>query len=112
MSNNVQKVYISELTEVRHKCEEETEVSCLDPSWYDEPDTTRIRPPKDTVAIVVDMRNVTASSVQIFTTQDVYINEVDMDDRGFLVMVPWRSDWTYFCVGGCPVGIIRQRGKM
>jgi len=89
--------------------EKESGVPCAKPCWTDRADTDRVQPDEDTAAIIFDMRLVTSSAVQIFTKDDEYIDMVDMDNKGYLVMVPWKSEWSYFCIGECRVGCAKRR---
>lgn len=60
---------------------------CDKPIWSDQGNTARVYPDDKTVVIIIDMHRVTWSSVQIFSTDDVYKDEIDMSDQGFLVIV-------------------------
>lgn len=54
------------------------------------------------------MRDIVCA-VQIFTKDDDdYKGEIDMGDRGYLVIVSWKPEWTYFCVGDCRVAHVER----
>jgi len=93
---------------LRAKCEKESGVPSTNPRWTDGEDTDRVYPDEDTTAIIIDMRDVVSSAVQIFTKDDEYIDMVGMDHKGYLVVVPWKSEWSYFCIGKCRVGYTKR----
>jgi hypothetical protein len=74
-------------------------------------DTERIYPNDKTVAIIVDMRGVTCAVQMFKKNDDEYKGEVDMGDQEYLVIVPWKRKWTYFCVGDCRVAHVEGRGE-
>lgn len=41
------------------------------------------------------MRKAT-SAVQIFDKRDEYVDEIDMNEKGNLVIVPWNKEWTFW----------------
>jgi hypothetical protein len=76
------------------------------PQWVEHQDRDEIRPPDDTIAIVVDVRD-NQAAIRIFETKDEdYIDGVGTEEAGKLVIVPWQSHWFYFCTGTPRVGHI------
>lgn len=107
--HSLKKTKKSDPNELHTICQEKTGILCDEPIWNDVADTQRIYPNSGTVAIIVDMRDVTCA-VQIFNKEDEYKGQVDMGDEGYLVMVLWKPDWTYFCLGDCRVAhVVKKR---
>jgi len=69
-----------------------------------------VDPPKDTVAVVVDVRG-GQGAIRIASTQE----NKNVDDvgpvkgAGNLVIVQWKSDWWYYAIGSVRVAHIRKK---
>jgi hypothetical protein len=71
---------------------------------YDDKD-----PPAGIVAVVVDVRNY-IGAMRIFEAQtDEFLGGVGTEDKGILVIIPWNSNWNYFCVGSFRIGYIIKK---
>ena len=67
-------------------------------------------PPKNTVAVVVDVRG-GQGAINILNTQDnKYVDKVgSIKGAGNLVIVPWRSSWWYYAIGSVRVAHIKKK---
>ncbi|KAL4788738.1 hypothetical protein BDV19DRAFT_195512 [Aspergillus venezuelensis] len=78
--------------------------------WTALPRATRIKPPPEAIAIVVD---VTTSQGAIHITNDdgLYIDMVGTEFAGHLVLVPWYNSWSLRGSGTIEVGyvIVKER---
>ncbi|RCI07867.1 hypothetical protein L249_5897 [Ophiocordyceps polyrhachis-furcata BCC 54312] len=70
------KTKTSDYDHLRNICQKEVDsVRCVEPEWVEQNDGDRVKPDDKTIAIIVDMRKATNSSVQIFDTGDAYKDE-------------------------------------
>lgn len=70
----------------------------------------RVDPPKDTVAVVVDVRG-GQGAIRINNTQDnKHVDKVGpIKGAGNLVIVLWKSDWWYYAIGFVRVAHIGKK---
>jgi len=95
--------------ELVEKCNELTGEEGSDPEWNDHRDAETVKPPDSTIAIVVDVRDKLAA-IRIFETKTMkYVDGVGTEEAGYLVIVPWQGDWSYFCTGSPKVGYIQRK---
>ena len=67
-------------------------------------------PPKNTVAVVVDVRS-GQGAIHIIRTQDnKHVDKVGPVKEGEnLVMVPWENTWWYYAIGSVYVAHIEKK---
>lgn len=67
-----------------------------------EPPTT-IYPPKNTIAIIVDISK-DGGRIKFFEiSSNKFVGDVSAEDFEKLVMVPWDSGWCYYSIGSLQV---------
>lgn len=81
-------------------------MACSNPVWIVHTDTQIVQPTEGTVAIVVDVRKNKAAIRIIETETEEYIDGVGTEEAGKLVVIPWQSNWSYFCTGSPRVAYI------
>jgi len=90
----------------------QTETGCGDcetPRWTTPKKRETYNPPEGTVAIVVDIRN-NIGGVNIHSRDSGdFVDMVGMEEHGNMVIVPWKSEWDYDCVGSPQVGYIVKK---
>ncbi|EER43769.1 predicted protein [Histoplasma capsulatum H143] len=65
---------------------------------------TRIDPPQNSVAVVVDVVE-SQGAIRIFERKDdSYVNGVGTEEAGHMVIVPWNSGWWFRVSGSIRVG--------
>ncbi|KAM9873406.1 hypothetical protein VD0002_g9879 [Verticillium dahliae] len=94
--------------DLRKECEFITGLSCDPPVWVDIADADVVQPSRRTAAIIVDMRNVVSTTVQVFDKNNKYQGEVDMNGKGSLWIVQWTPGWKFFSVGPCPIAQVKK----
>jgi len=68
-----------------------------------------VKPPKSTVAIIVDICN-NRAAIRIFEMQsNDYIDGVGTEEAGKLVIVLWQSNWFYWYTKSLYVGHILKK---
>jgi len=89
------------------ECKNETACNECEPiNWTTPSKGTRIDPPTNTLAVVVDVVN-NRGAIRIFERKgDKYVDGVTMDDRGNMVIIPWDSNWWFRASGALRVGYI------
>ncbi|KAE9574169.1 hypothetical protein CGMCC3_g9849 [Colletotrichum fructicola] len=88
------------------KCEEEISQRCAEAKWRSLRDA-KSEPDQSTVALIVDMRQADRCAVYIHDTKDEFIGMVGMDQKGFVLVIPWQAGQTYWCSGQCRVAEIK-----
>ncbi|KAF2175341.1 hypothetical protein K469DRAFT_702363 [Zopfia rhizophila CBS 207.26] len=82
---------------------------CTTPTWISPQNRTRIYPPDNTAAIVVDVRN-NKGAVNIHKKDSSeFVDMVGTEESGKLVIVPWNNSWFYYSVGSLKVGYIAKQ---
>ena len=67
-------------------------------------------PPHNTVVVVVDVRD-NQGAIQIVDKQsNKYVDGVGTEAAGYLVMIPWKKDWWYYCMGSIRLAYIGEKG--
>ena len=66
-------------------------------------------PPENTVVVVVDVRSNQGAMQIVDKQKDEYVDMVGTEEAGNLVMVPWNSDWRYYCIGTTRLAYIGQK---
>jgi len=66
-------------------------------------------PPRDTTAVVVDVRNYKGAMRIFEAATDEFIGGVGSEDKGYLMIVPWNSNWNYSCVGSLRIGYVTTK---
>lgn len=65
-----------------------------------------MEPPDKTAAIVIDLRS-NQGAIEIVDRQsDAYVDRVGTEEAGHTVMVTWKAEWWYYCLGTVRVGYI------
>lgn len=88
---------------------------CGFPEWTTPPDSRAVKPPENTLAVIVDLRG-GKGTIVIFSKAadqaDRYHDRVGQDkNSGNLVMVvPWDQEWWYFPAGETRIAYIRSPG--
>ncbi len=83
----------------------------MGPTWISYSDLDAVEPTNGLVAIVVDMRNVSAGSLHIHDSNDEYVDEVGLDFSGFVIIVLWVTGLKYVSHGSCRVGVIHESSE-
>lgn len=70
---------------------------------------TRMNPPENTVVVIVDVRS-NQGAIQIADKQsNEYVDGVGTEAAGSLVMIPWKKDWWYYCMGSTRLAYIGKK---
>lgn len=82
---------------------------CEPLEWTTPPKATRIDPPSNTVAVVVDLVH-KQGAIRIFEKEDdTSVNIVGTEETGNRVIVPWESTWWFRVSGSLRVGYIKVK---
>ncbi|RFU81791.1 hypothetical protein TARUN_381 [Trichoderma arundinaceum] len=97
------------------RCQKETHRRCLPPVWAIHPPNQEIHPPKDTLAIAVQIDASSPNTVQIYESDtNRSVGSIGPEYRGSIVVVPWRPGLKFVCSAtcrrrsGCRVGVVRE----
>ncbi|KFX97011.1 hypothetical protein V490_02996 [Pseudogymnoascus sp. VKM F-3557] len=95
--------------EILKDCKNETTCGDCEPiTWTAPLKGTRIDPPANTFAVVVDVHN--RGAMRIFEGNgNSYIDGVTVEEAGNLVIVPWDSGWWFRASGSLRVGYIVEK---
>ncbi|OJD26560.1 hypothetical protein ACJ73_02050 [Blastomyces percursus] len=78
--------------------------ACDSITWTTLPKATRIDPPENSVAVVVDVVN-SQGAIRIYEKEgDSYVDGVGTEAAGHMVIVPWDSGWWLRVSGSLQVG--------
>ncbi|KAL7929848.1 hypothetical protein V8C35DRAFT_314468 [Trichoderma chlorosporum] len=102
------------------KCQKETRKKCLPPEWSIRPPNQEFHPPKDTIALAVQIDASSPSAVSFYeSATDRLVGSIGHEFRGSMVIVPWRPGLKFVCQSnyrrraGCRIGIVREaKGRM
>lgn len=88
-------------------CENETACGDCEPiTWTTPSKGTRIDPPANTFAVIVDVVY-NRGAIRIFEkNDDKYVDGVGMEEAGNLMIVPWDNLWWFRASGSLRVGYI------
>ena len=76
--------------------------------WTIPEKATRITPPEETVAIVIDLTD-SQGALRIFEVEtDKFVDMIGMDDQGNQVLVPWENQWWFRASGQLRIGYISK----
>ncbi|OJD26013.1 hypothetical protein ACJ73_02612 [Blastomyces percursus] len=107
MAKVVTKVRVSSSTDDKILEEIKNETGCDDCDsliWSPLPKATRIDPPENTIAIVVDIVR-SQGAIRIFENEgDLYVDGVGTEDAGYMVIIPWNTSWWFRVSGALQVG--------
>jgi hypothetical protein len=79
--------------------------------WITPVKGTRINPPTNTVAVVVDVGS-NRGAIRIFEKEGGgYVNIIGMEEAGNQVIVPWDTNWWLRASGSLQVGYIVEKTK-
>lgn len=77
-------------------------------SWANPPKGTRIFPPENTAAVVVDLTD-SQGALRIFETEgDRFVDMVGMEEKGNQILVPWDTSWWLRVSGQLRIGYISK----
>lgn len=69
----------------------------------------RMNPPEDLAVLVLDFRG-HEGAIQIVDSQsDEYLHGVGTEQKGNLVMIPWKKEWWFYCIGITRVAYVRRK---
>jgi len=91
-------------------CKRETGYdNCGTPNWIVPANRQHTVPPKNTLVIVVDIRNTRGAIVIHELEGGRYLDGVGVDSGGQLFMVPWEGEWYYRAIGTLRLGYIGKK---
>ncbi len=64
-----------------------------------------MNPPEHTVVVVVDVRS-NQGAIQIMDNSKQYVDGVGTEEAGNLIMIPWKKEWWYYCIGTTRIAYI------
>ncbi|KAG4420649.1 hypothetical protein IFR04_006239 [Cadophora malorum] len=108
MVKNIKKIRTQTSTdaELLEECKNETNCGDCELSWTTPPKRTQIKPPGNTVAIVIDV-SARGGAVRIFQNDsDERVGAVGVEEAENLVIVPWDSNWWFRVSGSLRVGYV------
>lgn len=84
---------------------------CGFPKWTTPPESHDVKPPENTIAVVVDLRS-DQGTIIIFSKEAIpFYDRVGTDkEKGNLIIVPWNREWWYFPVGVTRIAYIQTPG--
>jgi len=91
------------------KCK--TEIGCGDCqpiTWTTPPKGDRIDPPKNTVAVVIDVGS-NRGAIRIYEEGGARVGAIGMEEEGNQVTVPWKNNWKIRASGSLQVGYIVEK---
>jgi len=97
--------------EISDECKKETKCGDCDITWTTPPKQTEIKPPENTVAVVVDVVD-NRGAIRIFEKGgDKFVDGVGTEEKGNIVIVPWNSNWWFRASGSLQVGYVVKRSQ-
>ncbi|KAK1470188.1 hypothetical protein CCUS01_06573 [Colletotrichum cuscutae] len=91
--------------ELVHECERHTQQRCSNFEWRDFRDA-QYSPGRNTVILLVDMREAVGCAVYIHNERDGFVDMVGIENKGHVVLVPWEQGLKIVCYGQCTVAEI------
>jgi len=108
-----------DVPKIRARASEDTELiqayqsqvvcgDCKPISWSTPAKGTKIEPPAQTDAIVVDLVD-SQGAIRIYEkANDEYVDGAGTEEAGNFVIIPWESKWWFRVSGSLRVGYIEQ----
>ncbi len=94
----------------RYQIHFQTDCGDCDPvGWTTPARNVRINPPKNTVALVVDVRG-GQGAIRIVNKEDnKHVDDVGpIKEGGNLVIIPWKNIWWYYAIGSVRVAHVEK----
>ncbi len=77
--------------------------------WTTPSKATRIEPPPNTVAVIVDLVDDQGAIRMYEKESDTYVDMVGTEEAGNMVILPWQSTWWFRVSGSLRVGHVKLK---
>jgi len=112
MAKEIRKIKVQRFTddELVEECKQEINCGDCQPlTWTTPPKGDRIDPPKDTVAVIVDVSS-NRGAIRIYEeAEGTRVGGIGMEEEGKQVIVPWNNSWWIRASGSLRVGYVIEK---
>ncbi|KAI3534061.1 hypothetical protein CABS02_13382 [Colletotrichum abscissum] len=78
---------------------------CSKPNWQNLKDIQK-EPGPGTIALLVDMHDAEGCVVYIQDQHNNLVGMVGKEDRGFTIIIPWKTGLRFMCSGNCKIALM------
>jgi len=82
--------------------------ACVFTGWVSPERRKTHFPSLDTLALVIDLREEYGAIKIYYNKDDLFLGMIGTEERGFVVVVPWQSEWSFYCLGSLQIGYIKK----